>query len=121
MRREDSTRVKGARGGLSARGTHPTLLSYVEESPMSARLDLVLVNPSSRRRAYQSLGQELAAVEPPVWARLLASFCLRRGMSVAIIDAEAEELGADEVADQIGHMNPTLTAIVVYGHQPSAS
>src|SRR5437667_2224782 len=121
MRREDSTRVKGARGGLSARGTHPNLLSYVEESPMSARLDLVFVNPSSRRRAYQALGQELAAVEPPVWARLLASYCLRRGLSVVILDAEAEELGPEQVADQISQFNPTLTAVVVYGHQPSAS
>jgi anaerobic magnesium-protoporphyrin IX monomethyl ester cyclase len=89
---------------------------------MSAKqLDLVLVNPCSRRRAYQSLGQELAAVEPPVWARLLAAFCLRRGLGVIIIDAEAEELGPEEVADQIGQLKPTLTAVVVYGHQPSAS
>jgi len=89
---------------------------------MSAKqLDLVLVSPCSRGRAYQSLGRELAAVEPPVWARLLAAFCLRRGLTVLIIDAEAEELGAEEVADQISQLKPTLTAVVVYGHQPSAS
>ena len=79
------------------------------------------MNPCSRRRAYQSLGQELAAVEPPVWARLLAAYCTRRGLSVIIIDAEAEELGAEEVADRISQLKPTLTAVVVYGHQPSAS
>ena len=58
---------------------------------MSAKLDLVLVNPSNRRRAYQTLGHELAAVEPPVWARLLASFGIRRGLSVVIIDADLQD------------------------------
>ena len=63
------------------------------------QLDLILVNPSNRRRAYQSLGTELAAVEPPVWARLLASFCLRQGLAVVIIDAEAEDLTPEQVED----------------------
>ena len=31
------------------------------------RPDLVLVNPASRKRMYQSLGEDLSAVEPPVW------------------------------------------------------
>jgi radical SAM superfamily enzyme YgiQ (UPF0313 family) len=84
-------------------------------------LDLVLINPYSRRRAYQSLGQELAAIEPPVWARLLAAYCQHRSLSVVIIDAEADELTAAQVADEIRLLQPTLTAVVVYGHQPSAS
>ncbi len=88
---------------------------------MTVKLDLVLVNPSSRRRAYQDLGLELAAVEPPVWIRLLAAYCLRRGLSVGIIDAEAEDWGPEQVADQIHELAPLLTAVVVYGHQPSAS
>lgn len=87
----------------------------------AARLDLVLVNPSSRTQVYQSLGTRLAAVENPVWAGLMASFCRRRGLSVAIIDAEAEELVAAEVAERVQDLNPVLAAVVVYGHQPSAS
>jgi radical SAM superfamily enzyme YgiQ (UPF0313 family) len=63
----------------------------------------------------------MAAVEPPVWARLLAGYCKRRGLSVVIIDAEAEELGPEQVADHIAQLRPTLPAVVVYGHQPSAS
>jgi anaerobic magnesium-protoporphyrin IX monomethyl ester cyclase len=85
------------------------------------KLDLLLVNPSSRRKVYQSLGAELAAVEPPVWARLLASFCARRGLSVQILDAEAEAMQPDQVADCVRDVKPVLTAVVVYGHQPSAS
>lgn len=85
------------------------------------QLDLLLINSSSRRKVYQSLGSELAAVEPPVWARLLASFCTNRGLSVMILDAEAEEMGPEQVADLVREANPVLTAVVVYGHQPSAS
>jgi radical SAM superfamily enzyme YgiQ (UPF0313 family) len=87
----------------------------------ASQLDLVLINPASRTQVYQSLGSELAAVENPVWAGLMAAFCRGRGLSVEIIDAEAEGLGPAEVAERIQYLRPLLTAVVVYGHQPSAS
>ena len=86
-----------------------------------ARLDLVLINPASRAGVYQSLGAELAAVENPVWAGLMATFCRQKGLSVEVIDAEAEEIGHAAVAERVRHLNPALAAVVVYGHQPSAS
>ena len=85
------------------------------------KLDLLLINPASRAGAYQSLGQGLAAVENPVWAGLMASFCRARGLSVAILDAEAEEVPAEQVAERVRDADPVLAAVVVYGHQPSAS
>jgi radical SAM superfamily enzyme YgiQ (UPF0313 family) len=88
---------------------------------MARKLDLVLINPSSRRQVYQSLGQHLAAIENPVWGGLMASFCRGHGLSVEIIDAEAEDLGPEEVAERVKHLDPVLAAVVVYGHQPSAS
>src|SRR3954465_1165460 len=88
---------------------------------MTRQLDLVLINPASRTQVYQSLGTKLAAVENPVWAGLMATFCQRKGLSVEVIDAEADELSAPEVAERIEHLNPVLAAVVVYGHQPSAS
>src|SRR6266699_5022032 len=87
----------------------------------TSRLDLVLINPRSRPDVYQSLGDNLTAVENPVWAGLIATFCLHKGLSVEIIDAEAEQLGHTEVADRVKYLNPVLAAVVVYGHQPSAS
>ena len=63
--------------------------------------DLVLVNPASRTQVYQSLGKRLAAVENPVWAGLMATFVRRKGFSVEIIDAEAEELTPDEAAERV--------------------
>jgi len=83
--------------------------------------DLVIINPGSRMQIYQALGTTLSAIEPPVWAGLIATFIRRRGFSVHLLDAEAEDLTAEQVADRIAQMNPLLTVVVVYGHQPSAS
>lgn len=87
----------------------------------SAKLDLVLVNPGNRQQIYQSLGSELAAIEPPIWVGLLATFVRKRGYSVEVVDAEAEGLAAEEAAARVEEMDPRLVGIVVYGHNPSAS
>lgn len=85
------------------------------------RLDLVLVHPGGRTRIYQSLASDLAAVEPPLWCRLIAGYCRSKGHRVAIIDSEAEGLDGDVIAARIEALDPRLVALVVYGHQPSAS
>ncbi len=85
------------------------------------KLDLVIVNPGHRALAYQGLGDDLAAIEPPVWAGLIATYVRNKGYSVALIDANAEDLSPEEVAVRIQSMKPILVAIVVYGHNPSAS
>ncbi|HXQ68605.1 MAG TPA: radical SAM protein [Alphaproteobacteria bacterium] len=90
---------------------------------MSGRsgLELLLVNPGSRAKTYQQLGEELTAVEPPLWCRLLAGYVRDRGHSVAIVDAEAEELEPAAVAARVAEARPRLVAVVAFGHQPSAS
>jgi radical SAM superfamily enzyme YgiQ (UPF0313 family) len=85
------------------------------------RLDAVLINPASRKRVYQSLGKELAAIEPPVWAGLMASFLRAQNRSAVILDAEARDLDPGAVAAEVAAMKPRLAVVVVYGHQPSAS
>lgn len=85
------------------------------------KLDLVLINPGSRTHVYQSLGASLTAIENPVWAGLMATFCRTKGLSVELIDGEAEELTAEQVAERVHHLDPVLAVVVVYGHQPSAS
>jgi anaerobic magnesium-protoporphyrin IX monomethyl ester cyclase len=87
----------------------------------NVRPDVVLINPSSRAQVYQSLGTRLAAVENPVWAGLMATFCRLKGLAVELIDAEAEGLTAHEVAERVGDLDPLLAVVVTYGHQPSAS
>ena len=87
----------------------------------TGQLDLVLVHPGDRTQIYQSLGLGLSAVEPPVWASLIATFVGKRGYSVRVLDAEAENLTPEQTAARIIDMDPLLTTVVVYGHQPSAS
>lgn len=82
---------------------------------------MVLVNPGNRTQIYQSLGATLAAIEPPVWAGLMATFIRNHGFSVRVLDAGAEDLSLEEAAERIAEMDPVLTGVVVYGHQPSAS
>lgn len=88
---------------------------------MNAPLDLLLVNPGGRETIYQSLGADLSAVEPPLWCRLIGGYVRDRGFTVAILDSEAENLGPSAVAARVGELAPRLVAMVVFGHQPSAS
>jgi radical SAM superfamily enzyme YgiQ (UPF0313 family) len=86
-----------------------------------SRLDLLLVNPGGRDRIYQSLGGDLTAIEPPLWARLIAGHVADRGYSVRILDSEAEQLGPEAVAQAVVDSGAGLVGMVVFGHQPSAS
>src|SRR3989338_8658765 len=88
------------------------------ETMAQPTLDAVLINPGSRAHVYQVLGSELAAIEPPVWAGLMATYLRRRGHAAAIIDAEAEELTPEEVARRVQALKPRLAAVVVYRPQP---
>lgn len=88
---------------------------------MEQSIDLVLVNPSNRKQIYQSLSSTMSAIENPVWAGLMATFIRKKGLSVEIVDANAEGLSPEETAQRVTELNPVLTAVVVYGHQPSAS
>lgn len=85
-------------------------------------LDLLIINPGAAHGIYGSdLAESLVAVEPPLWCRLIAGYCRGRGHSVQIIDAEAERIGAKEIADRTRELKPKLVCIAAYGHQPSAS
>jgi len=82
---------------------------------------ILFINPSARTKVYQGLGSSLAAVEPPVWARLLASYCKQKGIEVDILDADAANGSAAWVAETVREVRPTLAVIVAHGQQPSAS
>src|SRR5579871_3815133 len=94
---------------------------HIFQMSSSNQIDLVLVNPNSKKKVYQALSNDLSAIEPPVWAGLMATFVRKKGYSVVIVDAEAEHLSPEETAQRVREIKPRLVAIVVYGHQPSAS
>ncbi|MEE2698803.1 MAG: radical SAM protein [Pseudomonadota bacterium] len=83
--------------------------------------DLLLINPGGQYKVYQKLADNLTAVEPPLWCRLIAGYIRDRNFTVKIIDCEAESLEASMLVQKVGAISPKLIAMVIYGHQPSAS
>jgi len=49
-------------------------------------LDILFINPGNQKAIYQDLAREFTAVDPPVWASLLAESIRRQGRSVQIHD-----------------------------------
>ncbi|MDO8426765.1 MAG: radical SAM protein [Deltaproteobacteria bacterium] len=84
-------------------------------------LDIVLINPGDRGQVYQDLGKDYSAIEPPFWAAVIAAYLRNNGISVAIIDANAENIPPEETAARINGLNPLLSSVIVYGSQPSGS
>ena len=83
--------------------------------------DVLLINPGGRINIYQSLASEYTAIEPPIWVGLIATYLRKKGHSVIVLDANAEDLSPEEVATFVDIHSPLLAAVVVYGHNPSAS
>ena len=85
------------------------------------KTDLLLINPGNRTQMYGKLGGSISAIEPPIWAALIAAFIRKKGFSVKIIDADAESLSPEAVADMVIKENPILTGVGAFGANPSAS
>ena len=84
-------------------------------------LDILFVHPNASKKIYQGLAEDHSAIEPPIWAAMLANHCRSRDFSTAILDCEAERYTIEESVDIIAHLNPKVVCFVVYGQQPSAS
>lgn len=83
--------------------------------------DIVLIHPSAARAIYQNLADDITAIEPPTWCRMIAGWLKDHGVNVAIIDQEAERLTPEAVAIRVAESGARLAALIVVGHQPSAS
>ncbi|MFA5142570.1 MAG: radical SAM protein [Candidatus Omnitrophota bacterium] len=81
-------------------------------------LDLLIIKPGSQKILYGDLSRTLSALEPPLWAALLAAFVRDAGFSVKIIDME---IGPDSLLPILREESPRLAAIAVSGTNPSAS
>lgn len=85
------------------------------------KADIVLINPGDRKQVYQDLAFDFSAIEPPFWIAVIAAYLRNNGFSVAVIDANAENISPEETAEKVNSLNPLLAAVIVYGSQPSAS
>ncbi|MBF0175384.1 MAG: cobalamin-dependent protein [Magnetococcales bacterium] len=89
---------------------------------MSEQVDVLLINPGDRKQIYQGLGDQISAIEPPVFAGLFANYLRRLGFRVAIYDTPAMMVPAATAAQvAVEDFHATLIVLPVYGYQPSAS
>jgi len=54
------------------------------------KLDVLFVHPNGAPIIYQELSNSYSAIEPPIWAALLAKNAIVKGFSARILDCEAE-------------------------------
>ena len=57
--------------------------------PTSKNIDVLFVHANAAKKIYQDLAKDYSAIEPPIWAGMLASHCRIKGFSVDILDCEA--------------------------------
>ena len=84
-------------------------------------LDVLFVHANASDKIYQDLARDFSAIEPPIWAGMLANHCRHKGFSVNILDCEALHLDEAQSAEQIIGNMARLICFVVYGQQPAAS
>ncbi|HBR14475.1 MAG TPA: B12-binding domain-containing radical SAM protein [Candidatus Omnitrophica bacterium] len=84
-------------------------------------MDIVFIKANNQKKIYQDLSKDFTGIEPPLWLALTAAYIREYGFSVAVIDAEAENLDTQETVDRIKEFNPRLASVVVSGTNPSAS
>ena len=84
-------------------------------------IDLVLINPGNRKETFQSLGEDLSAIEPPFLIVSIATYLRNNDINVKIIDSNALNIRPEETAQLVKDFNPLLCSVIVYGGQPSAS
>jgi len=85
------------------------------------QLDALFINPGNAQNLYQELSKKYAAIEPNIWAGMLANSCLSIGLSAEILDANLYRFSPQDVADKIKEYNPKTVIFVVTGQNPNAS
>jgi len=96
-------------------------MQTIKGDNMEHEIDVLFVHPNGSPIIYQELSKTYSAIEPPIWAGLLANNARKNNFKTKILDCEAERFGAEESANAIKAINPRLVALVIYGQQPSAS
>lgn len=88
---------------------------------MTEQADLLLVRPNDKKSIYGQLAESVSAIEPPLWAALIAACARKEGFSAAIYDSEAENASPEDTATAVISRNPLLVCVVVTGSHLSAS
>ena len=66
-----------------------------------SKVDVCFVIPSSAKKAYQELADVYSAIEPPIWAGMLANHCRNMKHKVQILDSEVSRMDIEKSAQEI--------------------
>lgn len=83
-------------------------------------MDIILIHPNDMKAVYGDT-LKYVACEPPYWCGIAAQYYLDRGFKVRIIDAEAENMSPEDVAEEVKKQNPALIGVFATGTDLSAS
>ncbi len=50
------------------------------------QLDILFIHPNASQKIYQDLSKDFSAIEPPIWAGMLAAHCQKKGFHSEILD-----------------------------------
>jgi len=84
-------------------------------------VEILFVHPNASEIIYQGLASDHSAIEPPIWAAMLANSVRIAGHETSLIDAEVERFSYQAAVDKISEYDAKIVCFVVYGQQPSAS
>lgn len=82
-------------------------------------MKLLIITPSARS-VYQSLATDYMAIEPPLWALLLAQ-SVRNLCDVQIYDMAADPGDEGEIVSRIKDYDPDIILYSIYGTNPNSS
>lgn len=88
---------------------------------MQNQIDVLFVRPNDKKNIYGKLHGSLSAIEPPLWAALIAAYIRELNYSVGIYDAEAEDASPEDSAVAVVRQNPLMVCVVTTGSNLSAS
>ena len=88
---------------------------------MKFNLDILFIHPNASKAIYQDLSKDHSAIEPPIWAGMLANSVRKNNFRCNILDCEVLRLNYEQSVQQIIDLKPKIACFVVYGQQPSAS
>lgn len=87
---------------------------------MKTKVDLLLVNPGNRLEQFAGLN-ELATVAQPLGIAMVAAFVRQYGISVAIIDAEANFWTPEETISEVEKYDPLVVGLSAFTTKMTAA
>ena len=68
---------------------------------MKHKIDILFIHPNASKIIYQDLSKDHSAIEPPIWAGMLANSVRSKNFSTNILDCEVLRLDYNQSVNEI--------------------